>query len=246
MWALRRVWRNARRLAARSKGREQLIELASVAGGLAHEIKNPLSTINLNLRLLAEDLGRHDDELHRRLLRRLGGIREEADRLKGTLDDFLRFAGKYELTLQKVDIRSLIHELADFFAPQAEAAGVVLRTALSESPVYCNVDPNLLKQALLNLMVNAVEAMEDGGELLIRLSSADGRAVLEVIDTGPGIDAEKLPHVFDVYYSTKPRGSGLGLPTTRRIVREHGGTIQFESDPPKGTRFIIKLPIVTK
>ncbi len=239
----RRIWRNARRLAARSKGRESLLELGHLAGGLAHEIKNPLSTINLNLKLLSEDLARHDDEEHRRWLRRLTNVREEADRLRGILDDFLRYAGKIELSPAATDLRTVISELVDFFLPQAEVAHVLVRTSLPDKAVPCNLDERLFKQALLNLMINAVQAMSAGGELLLKVAQSRDEATVEVIDTGPGISAEHLAKVFQAYFSTKQGGSGLGLPFTRRVVHEHQGTISVESEPGKGTRFLIALPL---
>ncbi|MBS3734332.1 MAG: two-component sensor histidine kinase [Phycisphaerae bacterium] len=241
--ATRRIWRTARKLSARSKGRESLAELGRLAGGLAHEIKNPLSTINVNLKLLAEDLSRGDNEEHRRWLRRIGGIQEEADRLRGILDDFLRYAGRYEITLTQTDLRRVVDELSDFFTPQAESANVTLRTDLPDAPVICRVDAKLLKQALLNLMINAVQAMSDGGELILRLTAHRQQADLEVIDTGSGIPDDVRDAIFDVYYSTKPRGTGLGLPTTRRIVQEHGGTLTLDSAAGTGTRFNIHLPL---
>lgn len=245
-WLARRTWRAARRISARAKGLEHLVELGQLAGGLAHEIKNPLSTINLNLKLLSEDLERYGDEDHRRWLRRLKSVQDETARLKGILDDFLRFAGKYELQLAVVDLRELIGELTDFFAPQASAARVVLRTSLPDKEVPCQVDPNLIKQALLNLMINAVQAFSakpDGGELLVRLSTTRKAAVIEVIDTGAGIDRSNLGRIFEIHFSTKGRGMGLGLPTTRRIIHEHEGSIRVESEVGKGTRFVIHLPL---
>ncbi len=240
----RRLWRNARKLSARRKGREQLVELGQLAGGLAHEIKNPLSTINVNLQLLSEDVARPDRDESGRLLRRLQSVQKETDRVRGILDDFLRYAGKYELNLESIDLCCLLGELADFFAPQADAARVIMRTDLPSSPVRCRGDANLLKQALLNLMINAVQATDAGGELIVRLSAGAGRASLEVIDTGRGIAKEDLDKLFQVYYSTKKGGTGLGLPTTRRIVREHGGSIRAESQPGTGTRFVISLPLI--
>jgi signal transduction histidine kinase len=246
IWATRRTWRSARRLSARTKGYEQLVEIGQLTGGLAHEIKNPLSTINVNLKLLAEDLARSGDETHQRWLRRIRSVQEEADRVRGILDDFLRFAGKYELSLVTLNLRRLIDELVDFFGPQAESARIVMRTALPDTQVLCQADGNLLKQALLNLMINAVDAMSGGGELLVRLSTQRSRAIIEVIDTGSGIAPDDLERIFQAYYSTKKHGSGLGLPTTRRIVREHGGTIRVESEPGKGTRFVIALPLAKR
>ncbi len=222
---------------------ELIGQLGQLAGGLAHEIKNPLSTINVNLKLLSEDLHRFDDEEHKRLLRRLDSVQNEADRLRATLDDFLRFAGKYELDLQPVDLREVVGELVDFFTPQAQSNGVVLRCVPSPEPVICRVDSKILKQALLNLLINANEAMEGSGELLVTLSSQPGRATIAVTDTGPGLPEEQMNRIFDLYYSTKVGGSGLGLPTTRRIANEHGGDIRVESEPGKGTRFAIELPL---
>lgn len=241
-WAGRRLWRNARRLSAKARGKERFIELGHLVGGLAHEIKNPLSTINVNLKLLAEDMAHYYDEEHRRLIARLDTVRGEANRIKEILDDFLRFAGQFDLTLAEADLRQVVEELADFFTPQAAAGKVVLRSSLPDEPLLCRIDVNLIKQALLNIMVNAVQAMPSGGELLVRLSQQRAEAVIEVIDTGQGIDSERIGRIFDAYYSTKQDGTGLGLPTTRRIIREHGGQISVDSEPGKGTRFVITLP----
>jgi len=242
LWLSRRTWRSARRLAVRTRGHEHLIKLGQLVGGLAHEIKNPLSTINMNLKLLSEDLARYSDEDHRRLARRLTAVQTETDRVKDTLDDFLRFAGKVELSPESIDLRQIIEELLDFFAPQADAAHVLLRSSLPSDEVRCLLDPKLIKQALLNLMINAVQAMESGGELLIRLAATRRDATIEVIDTGAGMTSDVLARVFQAYYSTKKSGTGLGLPTTQRLIREHGGTIHVQSEPGKGTRFVIRLP----
>lgn len=246
VWLSRRVLRLARRLSTRARGQEQWAELGHLGAGLAHEIKNPLSTINLNLKLMSEDLQGSPRQEHRRLLSRLAGVRQEADRLKDILEDFLRYAGKYELQVAVVDLRRVIRELADFFDPQAQAGRVLLRVALGEQPVPCPVDEDLLKQALLNLMINSVQAMAGGGELLVRLSSHRQEAMIEVIDTGPGIAPEEIEKVFQVYYSTKKGGTGLGLPTTRRIIKEHGGNIAVQSQVGKGTRFLVTLPLADR
>jgi len=132
LYAARRVWRTSRRVhdhaLARAKGKDQLIELGQLAGGLAHEIKNPLSTIGVNLSLLAEDLVHSPQPHDARMLRRLGAVQAEAARLKDILDDFLRYAGRMELTRERADLRRVVQELTDFFAPQADGARVVLRT----------------------------------------------------------------------------------------------------------------------
>jgi len=241
--ASKRTWRSTRRLAARARGTEHLRELSQLTGGLAHEIKNPLSTINMNLKLLSEDLEHNDSELHRRWLRRLEAVQHETQRLRAILDDFLRYAGKHELQIQTCDLRNVVEELTDFYSPQAEASNVIMRTSLGDQAITCDVDVNLIKQALLNLIINAVDSMADGGELIINVSSDKRRGVVEVIDTGPGIRPEDLPHVFGVYFSTKSGGSGLGLPTARRIIREHGGAIGVDSELGKGAKFTISVPL---
>jgi len=243
LYGARRIWQTARRLTVRARGHEHLAELGQLAGGLAHEIKNPLSTINVNLKLLAEDLARDDQPANARLLRRLNSVQNETARLKDILDDFLRFAGRLELTREVVDLRRLVQELSDFFAPQADTSRIVMRTYLGDSPVRVSIDANLIKQALLNLLINAQQAMQSGGELIVKVGTQRGQACIEVIDTGVGIPKEDLARVFQVYYSTKATGSGLGLPTTQRIIREHGGTIRAQSEPGKGTRFVILLPL---
>ena len=117
-----------------------------------------------------------------------------------------------------------------------------MRNQLPDEPVLLTMDVRLIKQTVLNLLLNATQAMEGPGELLMRLTPADGQAVLEVIDTGPGMTVETLGKIFDPYWSSKKGGTGLGLPTARRIVGEHGGTLDVQSEPGPGTRFIMTLP----
>lgn len=243
LYLARRILHTLRKRNAKNRGLEHLAEIGQLVGGLAHEIKNPLSTINVNLKLLDEDLARYTDEEHARLLRRLRSVQGEAVRVRGVLEDFLRFAGKHEMTPEVADLRKLVGELVDFFRPQAQTARVVTRTSLADLPVCASIDINLFKQALLNLMLNAVQAMPEGGELLIKVSSTRSQAVLEIIDTGTGIAPENLPKLFRVYFTTKKGGTGLGLATTRRIIREHDGNIHVDSEVGKGTRFTVSLPL---
>ncbi|HNX26165.1 MAG TPA: HAMP domain-containing sensor histidine kinase, partial [Phycisphaerae bacterium] len=180
----------------------------------------------------------------RRLLRRLLCVQEETARIQRILDDFLQYAGKVELHAADTDICEVVREMRDFFTPQAEASRIVFRTQLPAQPVICKIDVNLIKQALLNLMINAVQAMNTGGELIVRVTTKGAFANIEVIDSGPGIPPENLNLIFKAYFSTKKSGSGLGLPTARRILKEHGGDMIVESEQGKGTCFLLKLPIV--
>lgn len=236
-----RAWRRFVVLDRRTRRAERLAELGRLTSGLAHEIKNPLSTVQLNLQLLQEDLP-GETVVGARVYNRLRTLRQEASRLRAILDDFLRYAGRIEVERQSIDLRTMIEELTDFFGPQAQSTGVRLRVNAPAAPVEASVDPRLLKQAMLNLMLNATQAMPQGGELMIDLRRDGSKVVVEVTDTGPGIPAEVLPNIFDAYFTTKKGGTGLGLPMTRRIVEEHNGQIAVESEPGKGTRFRLMLP----
>ncbi|MFI4861396.1 MAG: sensor histidine kinase [Phycisphaerales bacterium JB063] len=261
-WAFnRRTERRVRDLERQARSAERLAEQATMTSGLAHEIKNPLSTIGLNVQLLQEDLvdiaGAIDSDSAAgqqvgRVQRRLAGLGREADRLREILEDFLRFAGRLELDTSATDINQLVDEIAVFFEPQAAEQRINLRVQCEAKPAQAQADASLLKQALLNLLINAVHAMADardagqphGGasELLLRTTREDDRLCIHVTDTGPGIPAAVVSRVFEPYYSTKRSGTGLGLPTSRRIIEQHGGTLTVHSEVGRGTDFIIALP----
>ena len=229
---------------------DRLAELATLTGGLAHEIRNPLSTLKVNLQLLTEDWRGAEDtaesDLCRRSLAKIETLRAEADRLHEILDDFLRYIGRQELHPTRADLNDLVDDLLVFFRPQAAAQKVQVLATLCAEPLTCNVDVSKFKQALLNLFVNAQQAMPDGGELMVRTSAdAEARACIEVIDTGCGISSDEMGRIFEPYFSTKREGTGLGLSTTRRILRAHGGTIDAHTEPGRGTSFTLRLPLAT-
>ncbi len=236
--------------APRSQSADEPFSLVTVISGLAHELRNPLSNLKLNLQLLREDLATLlGDEARSpqqaRLLARFSTAAGEASRLERTLEQFLRFASNPQPQLCRTDIISLIAEMLDFFMPQAAAHKIPVRAALGEQPLYTRLDPVLFKQALLNLLINAQQAMTSGGELILRASpTPDGQRVrIEVIDTGPGIPPEQVDKIFQAYYSTKKGGTGLGLPISRRIVQAHGGSLTVRSEVGKGSDFCIELPL---
>jgi signal transduction histidine kinase len=241
--------RKMRRELERVARLNQLAEMGKLAAGLAHELKNPLSTLKLNLQLLEEDLAHLPGA--ERSIARLGTLKKEAERLRQTLDDFLRFAGRIELRLEDVSLNSIVEELIDFIIPQAQATKVRVLTALAPENPRCRLDVNLFKQALLNLLLNAIQAMPaeraaGGGELLVRTLQSKDSAILYVSDTGMGISTENLPRIFDAYFTTKRGGTGLGLPTTRRIIEEHNGHISVQSEPGRGTSFRVDLPLASE
>jgi signal transduction histidine kinase len=240
------LYNKARRRGARDDEHlGQLEELGKLTGELAHEIKNPLSTIKVNLKLAAEELERpgKDDQTAARALRKIVVIQKETDRLEQILDGFLRYVSRPELQLASVNINELLSDMVDFYSPQAHSHSITIRQGLSSEPLVCKVDAGMLKQVVLNLFINAQQAMNGGGELMIRTARQKENAVIQISDTGGGIAPDKLPDIFKSYRSFRPSGIGLGLPTAKRIVEAHNGTITVDSEPGKGTSFTIRLPL---
>jgi signal transduction histidine kinase len=272
-WGLvRRHLRQVRDAERRARTAERLAEIGAMTGGLAHEIKNPLSTIGLNAQLLSEGVAELDvaPESKGRLTRRVEALQREVERLRGILTDFLQYAGQPRLEPRPTDLNAVVDELVDFFLPQAEKSGVRLRADLARGPLIANLDAAHVKQAVLNLMLNAVQAMTDGPgagvgggggrggpgggagrprELILRTTRETDRSrrpvvCIHIIDTGRGMDAATLERVFEPYFTTKSGGTGLGLPTARRLVEGHDGRIEVHSEPGRGTDFTVSFPIV--
>ena len=222
---------------------DQYTEIAKLAGGLAHEIKNPLSTIRLNMELLAEDLAELETPAGRRSLKRVEVVRRECGRLQSLLDDFLSYAKVRRLHLEPSDLNHQIDDVLDFFAPEAADAGVEIVRYLDPELPRVMLDREAFRQALLNLIINAKQAMPDGGQLVVRTAAEGGTVAVHLIDTGCGMDDVTLSKMFEAFYSTKPNGSGLGLPTTEKIIAAHGGRIRVQSEVGRGTQMTIELPV---
>lgn len=222
---------------------EQYTEIARLAGALAHEIKNPLSTIRLNLQLLAEDIEVEPSPHQHRSLRRVATMQSECKRLQGLLDDFLNFAKVRRLTLKPTDLNRELDNLLDFFAPEAEAAGVTVRRYFDRELPMVLLDRDSFRAAVLNLLINAKQAMEQGGVLTVATAAEGEWVLLHLIDTGCGMDDQTAARMFETFFSTKPGGSGLGLPTTSKIIEAHGGAIRVETEEGRGTHFTVSLPV---
>lgn len=221
---------------------ERYTEIASLAGGLAHEIKNPLSTLNLNLQLLCEDFGEPQSQKERRALQKIELLQKECHRLEQILDDFLRFARVAELRLEWTDVNTIVRELLELHSPQAQASRVLLRSNLPEDLPRVLLDKDFIRQALLNLLLNATQAMPEGGELIVTTRQTDQCVCIDVIDTGVGMTPETQAKIYRPFFSTRKGGTGLGLPTTRKIIEAHHGRLQLATEPGKGTAFTIELP----
>src|SRR5262245_44237490 len=227
---------------AQPSAAEHYTELAVLAGGLAHEIKNPLSTIRLNMELLAEDFAESQALRDRRAYAKIQLVQAECLRLENLLNDFLRFARLGQMSLEPADLNSEVARALDFFQPKADESKIdVIRYLDPELPTV-QLDRETFQAALLNLILNAQQAMPSGGQLVVRTRELPGWVILDLIDTGGGIEPEVQAKMFEAFYSTKPGGSGLGLPTAKRIVEAHGGRIGVESELGRGTKLTIALP----
>src|SRR5262245_10413077 len=222
-------------------------ELAELAGGFIHDLKNHLGTLGLNLQLLAEDFQEPQSPRDKRALQRVQRLQSECQRLVDLANDFLRFARLEDLNLVACNLGTLLEELIDFFAPTARQFNIDIRAFVPADLPPVRLDRDLFKQALLNLLLNAQQAMPHGGELTIqalREPGLDGDAIcLSLIDTGVGMTPEVVAKAFKPFFTTRTGGTGLGLATTRQVIQAHGGRIEVQSEPGKGTRFAIRLPV---
>jgi signal transduction histidine kinase len=221
---------------------DRFLELAQLAGHLLHEIKNHVGTISINLQLLAEDLSPPESPRERQALQRALRLRQECQRLADLSNDFLRFAQLRDLKRVPTRLQDLIAELVDFYGPSARQANIDIKCFLPADLPTVSVDRELIKQGLLNLLLNAVQAMPQGGVITIQALAEPDAVAIMVIDTGTGMSPEVLARVFEPFFTTRSGGSGLGLPLLRKIVESHGGSVQVESEPGRGTKFTVRLP----
>jgi signal transduction histidine kinase len=250
---------------------DPLAELAELAGGFIHEIKNRVGTLSLNLQLLGEDFENPQSPRERRALDRVNRLHGECQKLVDLAADFLRFARVHELRTEPTTLDEVVSRVVDFLSPTARQRNIEINWYPAPDLPPVNLDRDLFEQCLLNLVLNAEQAMPDGGTLTLigrleesesvsagvseereakpaeSLSSTRTRThthtvCLDVIDTGCGIPAEQLSKLFRPFHTTKANGHGLGLATTRKIVAAHGGTIGVQSEPGRGTKFTIRLP----
>jgi len=222
--------------------RSRYAELAALAGSLAHEIKNPLSVIRMNMDLLGEDFAEPQSPKERRALSKIEMVSRQCTRLENLLNDFLRFNKVSNLELTLGNLNDQIERVLDLFAAQAEENHVEIARYLDPDLPSILLNAETLQAALVNLVKNALEAMPDGGQLTVRTHVIRQGVALDLIDTGIGMDERTAMKMFDAFYTTKSGGSGLGLPTARRIIEAHGGRISVHSEVGIGTQFTLEFP----
>jgi len=221
----------------------KLAALGRLMAGVAHEVKNPLNAMTIHLELLKQKIEKVTINPTPGLEKHVNVIASEIRRLDEVVSGFLKFARPEELKLQPVHLASLISDVATTAAPEAERRGITIKSECPEHLPKINADPGMLAQALLNLALNACQAMPDGGTLKIGCRAAGrGCVEIDVEDTGIGIPPEHLSRIFDLYFTTKEKGSGIGLSMVYRIVQLHGGEVEVQSTPGHGTRFRLIFP----
>jgi two-component system sensor histidine kinase PilS (NtrC family) len=226
-----------REMEARMRHADRLASLGRMSANIAHEIRNPLASMTGAIEALSGASPIDADE--RESLRQI--VTRESERLNRIIKDFLAYARPTPLQRSRTDVAAVLDDVLVLLEHRPLPDGVkVIRTFTS--PLWVDVDANALRQSLWNLCLNAVEAMPDGGDLNVGASARVGRVEIWVADTGRGIAAKDIGHIFEPFYSTKTEGSGLGLALVHRVIADHGGDIDVRSLPGAGTTITLTLP----
>jgi two-component system, sporulation sensor kinase E len=227
---------------AKLRRAEGLVSLSSMTAGIAHEIKNPLGSMAIYIQLMQKMLKTEDEPSKEELLSYLEIVNEEVERLNSIVVDYLFAVKPVDATLLHRDIGGLIEELVEFIRKEMELDGIRVDHHIDENLPWVQLDENLFKQALLNLIKNAQHAMDGGGVLTINCINKDDQILISVSDTGEGIPHGVREKIFEPYFTTRDTGTGLGLTVVYKIIKEHGGEIELSSIEGEGTTFWITLP----
>jgi len=217
----------------------RLAAIGRLTSGVAHEVKNPINSIVVHLEVLREKLLQVDPETKRHM-DVIGSEIHRLDRVVKTLVDFTR---PVELKLTEIDLRQIVDDVVALAAPEAERQGVNISATLDSDPLMARVDADLIKQALLNVVLNGVQAMPRGGPLRVTADRIGETARIMVEDHGEGIPPEVRDKIYNLYFTTKKSGSGIGLAMTYRVMQLHNGALDFDSEPGHGTTFRMLLPV---
>jgi signal transduction histidine kinase len=213
-----------------------------LAKSIAHEIRNPLNFISLSIDHLRKKYLPQGNEDKAQFETLIVSIKHEIQRLNKLVGDFLEYGKPMRLSLQVIDLGNLIGEVLELVRAKAEKDGIRITYRNGEIPVL-SVDPELIKTCIFNIILNAFQAMPEGGDLTVITKTSNGKAYIIVEDTGIGVSNENMQKLFDPFFSTKITGLGLGLAMTKRVVEEHGGKADFQSTEGKGSVMTISLPV---
>ena len=232
-----------RRREAQLRRAESLAALTTLAAGVAHEIKNPLASIRIQLGIIRRILEKKYNKKTEPIFNNISLVEQEIDRLNSIVVDFLFAVRPMDITLIRDSIEDVIKEVVEIMGNEASEQHINIVTKFEDNLPEVMIDRKHLKQALLNIVKNAIAAMPDGGTLTISAVTKDDELQISISDTGIGIPEELLAKIFEPYFTTKESGTGLGLTITFKIIKEHNGEITVESKPSKGSTFTIHLPI---
>ena len=216
---------------------QKLATLGYLAAGMAHEIRNPLNSISLFAQLIKEGVGTAEKTEY------IAKILQEVDRVDGTLRKLLDTAKRPRFALTEVNIVDVIQKSLDSFTPQMSTQKITLRFSPTTTLPRLKADPAEIEQIFTNLFLNAIDEMPEGGELAVELDHDDRDITIRVSDSGGGIPEKNLPSIFDPFFSTKVRGTGMGLPIVLRIIKNYGGRIEVAATGKRGTTFLVRLPV---
>jgi signal transduction histidine kinase len=223
--------------------RQSLAAFAKLASHVAHEVRNPLSSIMLNTELLEEEAAKCGCDSAPEAAALIASIKKEAERLQHLTDEYLAFARPPRPAAAHQSLNAVAEELAHLVREEARRSDITVETRMSHDCPCALIDPHQIKQAALNLVRNAMQAMPGGGRLTIATEVlASGAVAMHVDDTGPGVPEALRCQIFEPFFTSKPDGTGLGLPLAAHIVRDHDGDLDFGPAPGGGARFTIKLP----
>ena len=220
--------------------------LARLLKRLAHEIRNPLSSLGVHFQLLEEDLSTLSPSARTQLAPRLGIIHGELHRLESIVERFLKLAGPSALELEPVEMKKIVNHVCELLRPEATARNVEILVEIEPDLPPVSVDSVRLTQALLNIIINGIQAISGSGRVKVSAAKSGGILSLRVQDTGPGISANELGDIFDPYFTTKTEGNGLGLWIAQQIAVAHGGDLRAENAPAGGAVFTLTLPLKPK
>jgi PAS domain S-box-containing protein len=237
--AKRRAEESLRRMQARLAHQEKIAELGRVAAQVAHEVRNPLTGLQLYSMHMKTKLADRMSEAELQLADR---IIETINHLSRTVDQIVNFARPLSLERREVDLNRVVTDLLQLLEPQLASAHVEPRAELSTEPMSGRLDESSLRSALTNLIINAVQAMNGGGRLSVRTLRDRAGLRVEIADTGTGMTREQVGKIFEAFYTTKAKGLGLGMPYAKKVIEEHGGEIGVESRPGEGTLVTVRLP----
>lgn len=238
-----RLLAKTRRLEAEAQLADRLAYVGTLASGLAHEIRNPLNAMNMNLQMLEEELAVRNEPSDPEAAGLLASTKGEVRRLESLVNDFLSYARPSSPRFEPCDINRTVTEIVRFLAAELQQKGIVIETHLREPLPMVEVDEAQLRQALMNILINAKEVLGPGGRIDASTGlGPQGEVLIRIGDNGPGIPPDLRQRIFEVFYSTRGGGTGLGLPIAQRIVEAHGGRIELETEIGKGSTFTLHLP----